>query len=57
MPDILVVWYDDYGVPHNSPIYFVDSVRDRFLVANEDKKFLWVPTDDCEIIEEPKRRT
>lgn len=28
MPDILVLWYDDYGNSHNSPVYCIDSVTD-----------------------------
>lgn len=52
MPDIYVVWYDNYGNPHNSPVYFVDSVRDRFLVVSEDKNFCWVSTSDCELLKE-----
>lgn len=52
MPDILVLWYDDYGNSHNSPVYCIDSVRDRFLVLNEDKNFRWVSTSDCELIDD-----
>ena len=52
MPDIYVVWYDNYGNPHNSSVYFVDSVRDRFLVVSEDKTFHWVSTSDCELIDD-----
>lgn len=50
MPDISVIWYDDYYVPHNSPVYFVDAVRDRFLVVDEHNKFHWVSTNDCELL-------
>lgn len=50
MPDIFVRWYDDYGNSHNSPVYFVDPVRDRFLVVTESKKFCWVSTSDCELL-------
>lgn len=39
MPDIFVRWYDDYGNSHNSPVYFVDSTRDRFLVVDGDRNF------------------
>lgn len=49
MPEFFVVWYDDYGVPHNSLVYFVDPIRDRFLVAHEDKNFRWISTSDCEL--------
>lgn len=52
MPDIFVVWYDNYGGSHNSPVYFVDSVRDRFLVVDEDKNFRWVSTNDCELLKQ-----
>ena len=50
MPDISVIWYDDYGVLHTSPVYFVDAVRDRFIVVDENNKFRWVSTNDCELI-------
>jgi hypothetical protein len=52
MPDIYVVWYDDYGNSHNSPVYCIDSVRDRFLVLNEDRNFRWVSTSDCELMDD-----
>lgn len=54
MPDIFVCWNDDYGNSHNSPVYFVDSVRDRFLVVSESKNFYWVSTSDCELLKEVK---
>ena len=54
MPDIFVCWNDDYGNSHNSPVYFVDSVRDRFLVVSESKNFHWVSTSDCELLKEVK---
>ena len=54
MPDIYVRWYDEYGCSNNSPVYFVDNVRDRFLVVNEDKNFRWVSTSDCELLKETK---
>lgn len=50
MPDIFVTWYDGYGCFHDSPVYFVDSVRDRFLVVDEDKDFYWVSTGDCQLL-------
>lgn len=50
MPDIYVRWYDEYGNSHNSPVYCVDSVRDRFLVVNENNNFRWVSTNDCEFL-------
>ena len=50
MPDIFFFYNDDYGNSHNSPVYFVDSVRDRFLVVSESKNFYWVPTSDCELL-------
>ena len=34
MPDISVEWYNNYYKPHNSTVYFVDAVRDRFLIVN-----------------------
>lgn len=56
MTDISVIWYDDYYEPHNSPVYFVDAVRDRFLVVDKDNKFHWVSTNDCELLEQTKQR-
>lgn len=50
MPDIYVCWYDDHGKLHNSPVYFVDSTRDRFLVVDGDWNFRWVSTNDCELL-------
>ena len=52
MPDIYVRWYDEYGCSNNSPVYFVDYVRDRFLVVDENKNFRWVSTSDCELLKE-----
>lgn len=54
MPEIYICWYDQYDCPHNSAVYFVDSVRDRFLVVDENKNFHWVPTNACELIKETK---
>ena len=51
MFDIYVVWHDDYGISHNSPVYCIDSVRDRFLVLNEDRNFHWVFISDCEVMD------
>lgn len=51
MSDIFVRWYDDYGCSHDSKVYFVDSVRDRFLVVTDHKTFYWVSTGDCELLE------
>lgn len=36
MTDIFVTWYDEHECPHYSPVYFVDSVQDRFLIVDED---------------------
>ena len=54
MPDIYVRWYDEYGNSHNSPVYFVDYVRDRFLVVDKNKNFRWVSTSNCELLKETK---
>ena len=55
MANFCVVWYDNYGNSHNSPVYFVDGVRDRFLVVDEDKIFRWVFTNDCELLKQTKQ--
>ena len=55
MPDIFVTWYDNYGGLHDSPVYFVDSVRDRFLVVDEDKNFYWISTGDCQLMKQTNR--
>ena len=52
MPDISVSWYDGYGNSHNSPVYFVDPVWDRFLITTDDKNFQWVSIEDCELLKE-----
>ena len=49
MPEFFVIWYDDYDVPHDSLVYFVDTIRDRFLVAHEDNTFRWISTSGCEL--------
>lgn len=49
IPEFFVIWYDDCDVPHDSLVYFVDPIRDRFLVAHEDKNFRWISTSDCEL--------
>lgn len=51
MPDIFVRWYDGYGRSNDSPVYFVDPVRDRFLVVTDSKNFYWVSTGNCELLE------
>ena len=55
MTDISVIWYDDYYESHNSPVYFVDAVRDRFLVVDKDNEFHWVSTNDCKLLEQTKK--
>lgn len=57
MPDIFVTWYDNHGCSHDSPVYFVDSVRDRFLVVDKDKDFYWVSTSNCQLLKQTKRWT
>lgn len=49
---IFVIWYDGYYEPHNSRVYFVDSVRDRFLVVDENSNFHWVSISDCELLKQ-----
>lgn len=49
MPEFFVIWHDDYDVPHDSLVYFVDPIRDRFLVAHEDNTFRWISTSGCEL--------
>lgn len=54
MPEIYIRWYDQYGCSHDSAVYFVDSVRDRFLVVDENKNFHWVFTNECDLVKETK---
>ena len=54
MPDIYVRWYDEYGGPNNSLVCFVDYIRGRFLVVDENKNFRWVSTSNCEFLKETK---
>lgn len=50
MPDISVVWHDDYYDEHNSPVYFVDAARERFLIVDEKNNFRWISTSDCKLL-------
>lgn len=50
MNNFSVTWYDNYGASHESAVYSVDSVRDRFLVVDENKNFYWVFTSNCELL-------
>lgn len=50
MNNFSVTWYDNYGASHESAVYSVDSVRDRFLVVDENKNFHWVFTSNCELL-------
>lgn len=50
MGNFCVIWYDEYGTSHESVVYSVDSVRDRFLVVDENKYFHWVFTSNCEFL-------
>lgn len=49
MANFKVVWFDEYYDPHVSAVYFIDSVRDRFLVINDAGNFVWVKTEDCKL--------
>lgn len=49
MANFTVVWFDDYDCPQVSKVYFVDSMRDRFLVVNDAGNFIWVKTEDCKL--------
>lgn len=33
-----------------SKVYAIDSVRHEFLIVDNYDNFLWVPTNDCELI-------
>lgn len=33
-----------------SKVYSVDAVRNRFLVIDSRKKFLWINIDECNIV-------
>lgn len=37
---------------HNSKVYAIDSVRDRFLVVDDLGYFHWVNTEDCQLVKE-----
>lgn len=47
--EIAVSWYDDYDNEHVSRVYAIDSVRERFLVADGYGRFYWVDTKDCRL--------
>lgn len=52
MINLKVYWDDEYGCTYESKVYCIDSVRDRFLVVDRKGHFVWVSTDDCELMEE-----
>lgn len=53
MIDFDVRYYDDYNVAHDSRVYYIDPIRDRFLVVRyENNEFYWVNTSECELITE-----
>lgn len=56
MTNFYVRWYASYyDADIISKVYFIDSVRDRFLVVNDgDKSFHWVDISDCEIVMEER---
>lgn len=54
MLGIFVTWHDEHGCSHESPVYYVDSTRDRFLVVDEDRDFHWVYTSNCALLKETK---
>lgn len=49
MVNFKVVWFDEYYDPHVSSVYCIDSVRDRFLVVDDARNFIWVNTKDCKL--------
>lgn len=50
--NITVIWYDDYDNEHTSRVYAIDSVRDRFLVVDDNEFFNWADTKDCKLVKE-----
>ena len=48
-----VVWYDEYNYAHNSQVFGIKNCidSDYFLIADEDKKFRWVPISNCKLTE------
>lgn len=47
---INIIYHDyDKDADIQSMVYCVDAKRDRFLIVNEHKQFIWVPTSDCEL--------
>lgn len=45
------VVYDDYCQTIHSDVYAIDGGRDRFLIVDDGGNFIWVPTDDCRLVE------
>ena len=48
----LEVYYDDGEHEGKSKVYYIDPNRDRFLIVDYRGCFVWVNTNDCEIVEE-----
>ena len=43
-----VFWYDGCDCRRKSKVYAIDTVRERFLIADKNGKFKWVSIDECE---------
>ena len=53
MKDFKVYYDGGYSdCPFESEVYAIDTVRDRFLIANGDGYFKWVATTDCRVLKE-----
>ena len=48
----LEVYYDDGEHEGKSKVYYIDPNRDRFLIVDYRGCFIWISTNDCEIVEE-----
>ena len=41
------VYYDGEFGTERVKVYYIDPIRDRFLVADDEGYFMWVNTKDC----------
>ena len=41
------VYYDGEFGTKRVKVYYIDLIRDRFLVADDEGYFMWVSTKDC----------
>lgn len=48
--EVLYEFYDGGFRSGRSKVYAIDTIRDRFLIVDDDGDFRWAGTEDCEIV-------